>query len=375
MDALLLTDPGFWVDPRPVAAGPFAGAIPRLAGLDGQVLFATSGSTGAPQWLALSKQALLLSAAAVNQHLRVTADCRWGLALPLHHVGGFGVAARAFEAACAVCHFSRRWQAQAFQTWVRQTGVTHTSLVPAQVHDLVVAGVSAPPSLAAIVVGGGQLDERTGQAARTLGWPVLASYGMTEACSQIATQGLELLDSSYQPAPLPVLPIWQTRVSSEGRLSIAGPALFSGRLVRADDDWRFVPRTGEWHLTTDRVDLTEGGLTPRGRMDALVKVLGELVDPVAIEEELLALAAGALAPGGFAVVAVPDARAGHRLVPVFEAAVAPEVMAAVLGIYQNQAPGFRRLQPPLRVAALPRSPLGKLRRAELAEWVLSGMAV
>ena len=366
MDALFLTDPGFWVDPQPFAAGHFPDKIPPLAGLDGHVLFETSGSSGAPQWLALSKQALLVSAAMVNRHLRVSEECCWGLALPLHHVGGFGVVARAFEAACALQVYSWGWEAGSFQVWLGHHGVTHTSLVPAQVHDLVRAGLVAPPDLVAIVVGGGQLDERTGQAARDLGWPVLASYGMTEACSQIATQGLDLLDSSYQPAPLPVLPIWQTRASATGHLSIAGPALFSGSLHREGEAWRFSPRIGEWHLTADRADVTSNLLTPRGRIDALVKVLGELVDPEGIERELLGYANGALAPGTFAVVAVPDERAGHRLVPVFEAAVDAQTAAAALAIYQEQAPGFRRLQPPQVLAALPRSPLGKLRRAELA---------
>jgi len=366
MDALFLTDPGFWTDPRPFAAGEFPGTIPRLDELDGHVVFATSGSSGPPQWLALSKQALLLSAAAVNQHLRVAASSCWGLALPLDHVGGFGVVARAFEAACEVRHFAQRWQPEAFQAWLGRHGVTHVSLVPTQVHDLVVAGLTAPPSLVAIVVGGGQLDQATGRAARQLGWPVLASYGMTEACSQIATQGLELLDTSYKPAPLAVLPIWRTRVSAEGQLRIAGPALFSGSLRREGDDWKFSPRAGEWHLTSDRVDLTEDRLTPRGRMDARVKVLGELIDPAVVESELLALSNGALAPGCFAVVALPDARAGHCLVPVFEAAVDPAVVTSVLCTYQCHAPGFRRLRPPQVLAALPRSPLGKLLRADLA---------
>jgi acyl-coenzyme A synthetase/AMP-(fatty) acid ligase len=68
-------------------------------------------------------------------------------------------------------------------------------------------------------------------------------------------------------------------------------------------------------------------------------------------------------------VALPDPRAEHRLVPVFEENVPPEVMAAAMAAYQQQAPGFRRLQEPVRVPALPRSPLGKIRRRELAEWL------
>ena len=366
MDALLLTDPGFWVDPRPCAAGRFAGTLPRLADLEGLVLFETSGSTGPPKWIALSKQALLISAAAVNRHLGVAEDSCWGLALPLHHVGGCGVVARAIEAGCRLQQFYPRWQPLAFQAWLGQHAVTHTTLVPAQVHDLVAAGLTAPPTLLVAVVGGGQLDEVTGQAARRLGWPVLASYGMTEAGSQIATQSPEGLDSSYHPAALPILPIWKTRVSGEGQLSIAGSALFAGTLLRASNGWEFLPRADEWHLTSDRVDLANNQLTPRGRIDAMVKVLGELVDPAAIEGELLALSNATLTPGTFAIVALPDERAGHRLVPVFEAGVDPAAAAAALAAYQNHAPGFRRLHAALVVASLPRSPLGKLRRAELA---------
>ena len=381
MDPALLMDPGFWLDERPLmAAAPSAlsdlsdpsdsSDLSDLSDPAGHVWFSTSGSSGSPKWLALPKSGLLVSAAAVNAHLGVNEDSCWGLALPLHHVGGFGVVARAFEAGCGLRHFTARWQPAAFRDWLLAAKVTHTSLVPTQVHDLVAAGLGAPPLLKAIVVGGGHLDEATGQAARLLGWPVLASYGMTEAGSQIATHGLAALEQPYQPAPLAVLPIWQTQVASNGQLSLAGPALFTGTLVAADGGWHYQPRVGEWHATADRVALADGQLTPLGRLDAVVKVLGELVDPAAIEAELLALAQGALRVGTVAVAAVADERAGHRLVPVFEASVPSDVIEAVLAAYHRQAPGFRRLQAAVRVAELPRSPLGKLRRAELAASVL-----
>ena len=68
-----------------------------------------------------------------------------------------------------------------------------------------------------------------------------------------------------------------------------------------------------------------------------------------------------------AVVAVPDARAGHRLVPVFDATVPPDRAAEALEAYQSHAPGFRRLEKPVWVETLPRSPLGKLLRKELTD--------
>ncbi len=365
MDAQLLTSAGFWNDSEPMAAGGFPDVLPLDPGLRRHVLFETSGTSGNPKWITLSKRALLASAAAVNRHLDVRSSSCWGLALPPHHVGGFGVAARAYDAGCRMEVFMPRWEAHAFAGWLADHGITHTSLVPAQVHDLVAAGLRAPAALAAIVVGGGQLDAATGRAARDLGWPVLASYGMTEAASQIATQGLGLLDKPYQPAPIPLLPIWQASTTADQLLRIAGPALFSGMVVKSGGAWAFLPREDDWHLTRDRVVLENRDLTPIGRADNLVKVLGELVDPEMIERELACLSDGMLIPGTFVVIAISDPRAEHALVPVFEAGTDTAVIMATLAAHAAHTPGFRRLRPPVILEKLPRSPLGKPRRTEI----------
>ncbi|WAC19847.1 AMP-binding protein [Luteolibacter sp. SL250] len=366
MDAALLTDPSFWDDPRPFAPGDDRRALPELPQLEGHVLFQTSGSTGTPKWIALSKSALLLSAACVNRHLGVTEDSRWGLTLPLHHVGGFGVAARCFEAACDCSTYPGKWNAAEFRKWAAERAITHTSMVPTQVHDLVASNLAAPSALRAIVVGGGRLDERTGQAARDLGWPVLASYGMTETSSQIATQSPELLNFPYQTGGIPLLDIWDARAGDDGILEISGPALFSGSLRKDEAGcWIYEERSSEWHRTSDRVLLRERHLTPLGRADQVVKVLGELVDPEEIERELTAISCGILAPGTFAVVPVPDARAEHRLVPVFKNPIPPELVLNLLKEYEIHAPGYRRLQPPVFTESLPCSPLGKILRADL----------
>ncbi|MBX3740546.1 MAG: AMP-binding protein [Akkermansiaceae bacterium] len=366
MDAALLTDPSFWDDPRPFAPGDDRRALPDLPELEGHVLFQTSGSTGTPKWIALSKSALLLSAACVNRHLGVTEDSRWGLTLPPHHVGGFGVAARCFEAACGCATFSGKWNATAFQKWAEEKAITHTSMVPTQVHDLVAAELPAPAALRAIVVGGGRLDERTGQAARDLGWPVLASYGMTETGSQIATQSPDLLDSPYETGRIPLLDIWDVRTADDGILEVSGPALFSG-ILRPDGSggWNYEERSSGWHRTSDRVLLQDRHITPLGRADQIVKVLGELVDPEEIERELVGISGGIFAPGTFAIAAVPDARAEHRLVPIFKNTIPPELVLNLLKEYEIHAPGYRRLQPPVFVESLPCSPLGKILRAGL----------
>jgi O-succinylbenzoic acid--CoA ligase len=361
MDTTLLGNPAFWSDPQPTVAGGMMDRFPLPPELAGHVLFQTSGSSGTPKWVALSKEALLLSAAAVNEHLEIDSESVWGLALPLNHVGGFGVLARAYEAACGLEIFRQRWDPERFRSWLGRTGVTHVSLVPTQVHDLVKARLTAPATLSAAVVGGGCLDIPTGRTARSLGWPVLASFGMTEAGSQIATQGLDLLHRPYQNAPLSLLPIWQAEVRPGGLLAISGPALFSGYLTEGC----FTPLQDRWHVTRDRVSLEPGKIIPLGRADHLVKVLGELVDPESIERELVELSQGRLSPSTVVVIAVPDERAGNLLVPLFESGAERSVISTTLAAYASNAPGFRRLQPEILVPRFPRSELGKIRRASL----------
>jgi len=357
----LLIDPAFWVSDENWGAE----AFPRISELKGHVFFRTSGSTGDAKWIALSKAALLLSAAAVNRHLEVTEDSVWGLPLPIHHVGGFGVVARSYEAACRLSEFSGKWEPHAFTQWLEETRVTHTSLVPTQVHDLVKAGLHAPSSLVAIVVGGGKLDKATGQSARDRGWPVLASYGMTEACSQIATQALEALKTPYQPAPLPILPIWNTRLAGTGNLEISGPALFSGMVKKGI----YHPRLCEWHETSDRVLLGNAAISPLGRADFTVKILGELVNPEEVASEIMTISIGALHPRNFAVVAISDARAGHALIPVIEGQMDGGEMEIFLSQYNASAAGYRRVGKPVSISEFPRTELGKLRHKELAQWV------
>ena len=360
--AEILMSDVFWGDSAPIALTPQGPCKPDAEDVPlNHLLFATSGSTGVPKWIAISKAGLNASASAVNFHLGVGALSVWGLALPAHHVGGFGVIARARVAGCRLECFDQAWGAVSFTEWAWATQLTHTSLVPTQVHDLVAAGCRAPASLLAVVVGGGRLGTTIGRAARALGWPVLASYGMTEAASQIATQPLDALADPYDPTPIAVLPHWQTRVDRDGCLKISGPALFSG-LVTGGIYQRF---EGDWYSTRDRVSLTSDGIIPEGRADTLVKIAGELVDPLDVEARLASTldAYG----GGIAVIAIPDPRLGTRLALFAERSIPPAALVAAIDAHDRSVPRSQRLGEPRWIDELPRSPLGKILRAALLE--------
>lgn len=309
----------------------------------GHRFFKTSGSSGLEKWVALSNEALEWSARTVNRALGIGSADVLGLALPEIHVGGYGLVVRARVAGACLARFERRWQAAEFADWCRKEGVTVTSLVPTQVHDLVEAGECGSPSLRVVVVGGGALNDELKQGARELGWPVEPSYGMTETASQVATGD-----------GLPLLPGWEARVV-EGRLALRGGGLLSAVIRRGGEG--FVaedPKEEGWFLTNDRAELRGRSLTILGRADRLVKVLGELVDLEAVENQWREdLGEEAV------VVAQPDARRGKSL-HLFH-----EGKPRDLDRRNRERSGPERLSSWQAMAKLPRSPLGKLDRGAL----------
>jgi len=367
METPRVTDASFWLGDEPRLLEPGAGGLAQWAGdqaeLAAHVLFLTSGSSCAAKWVALSRGALRCSAEAVNAHLRVRADDVWGLALPERHVGGFGVLARGFFAGVGVARYVGKWQPMGFRGWLEAADVSLVSLVPTQLVDLVAAGLTAPRRLRAVIAGGGAVSGELGEAARALGWPVLASFGMTEAGSQIATAPLQQLDEGFCPAPLPLLSGWDARVGPSGCLELRGGGLFSGYVVSRGGGWEFLSRVGEWFASSDRVALSDEGLTPLGRADRRVKVLGELVDLDEIEREIAKTALPL--PDVWKIMDLPDARRGCRLVLVSESAPPSAALQAALVAYQAQASGPARMAGTAVVAAFPRGELGKLQMAEL----------
>ncbi|HRH96676.1 MAG TPA: AMP-binding protein, partial [Prosthecobacter sp.] len=292
METTLIIEPEFWSDgdvwvgqPAPTEEGE---SLADFARRDLQVkdwcFFQTSGSEGRRKWVGLTKESLLISARAVNAHFDITHRDHWLLALPTHHVGGFGVLARAFVSESHVTRLEGKWDAADFAQKCAEAGVTLASLVPTQVFDLVAARLNAPPSMRVVLVGGGALSPEIETAALQLGWPVRRTYGMTETASQVASQ-------AKSGGEMEVLPIWEVSTDEEGVLSVRGEALAQGYAVQEAGKWRWEPIAPEAGLRTrDRVSVWQEGtrrfLRFVGREANTVKILGELVALGPIQEQL-----------------------------------------------------------------------------------------
>lgn len=318
-----------------------------LPQMPGHVWIATSG-TLASQWVALSKKALLLSAAAVNTHLQATAQDSWGLTLPLAHVGGLGIMARAHLLKQKVITLTPDgWNPSALDEKNWQGNLL--SLVPTQVHDLVQQKITPPKTLRAVVVGGDRLGPELYQAALKLGWPLLPSYGLTECGSQIATASISNISGKLTP-----LSHVKLRVDQEDRLWIESGALFTGKAVIENEKMTWIPReSGAW-ATQDRAEIAkDGSLTILGRFDSVVKVRGEKVDLSALEIELQNKLNITLI-----VIALPDERDGSALWLVAEKSLYLEQLNQ--GLLPHQKLSGIHIVP-----AFPRTALGKIKRGEI----------
>jgi O-succinylbenzoic acid--CoA ligase len=302
--------------------------------LEAHVFVATSGSTGVMKLVALSKRAILASAAAVNERLAVTNTDVWAAVLPTFHVGGLGVYARCHLAGARALPMA--WDARAFA----ESDATLASLVPAQVHDLLAAGLTPSPNLRAILVGGGAFDEIAVLRAREAGWPVLPSYGMSECCSTIAIEDV-------------LLPHLEARVEPDGRLAFRGSSLLTGYVT---EEGLTDPKIDGWFISEDAGIVDGRTLRIHGRASDFVKIGGESVDLGRLDRILRELAGDAAA-----IVAVPDDRLGCviHLASTIDA-------DTVVDAFNARVHPFERIRAVHRVDAIPRSPLGKLLRAKLA---------
>ena len=141
------------------------------------------------------------------------------------------------------------------------------------------------------------------------------------------------------------------------------------------------PRRRGWLGTDDRGRMHEGGVEVFGRASESVKVLGELVSLLRIEEVVRRWVDGEpdlrRAVVDLAVVALPHRRLGHELVLVLAGGGRPRSRPGRGGRLQASLDTFSRdtlmpVERPQRVVWLPRIPrttLGKVQRQLLSREV------
>lgn len=250
----------------------------------------TSGSSGRPKRVLLSRRAVLASVAATEARLGGTG--RWVLRVPAAYVAGVQVVCRSLVAGHEPVGLDEPWPEG--EGWF-------TSLVPTQLHR-VLDDPARSDDLAAlrrahtVLLGGGPVDPTLRERAAAAGVRVVATYGSAETAGGCVYDGLPLDGVEVVCDP-------------DGRVRIRGPVLFDG--YAGDPGLTAATLVDGWFRTADAGELgPDGRLRVLGRLDDVVVSGGVNVPGPAVAARLRTH------PGVEAaeVVGVPDPEWGNRLV-------------------------------------------------------------
>lgn len=309
---------------------------------DEPLVVETSGSTGAPKRVVLSRRAVRASVAATAR--RLGGEGRWLLALPASYVAGAQVVCRSVLAGEPPVLLEEHGAVAAA---VEAGSPAYTSLVPTQLHRLLEepAEVAALRTLRTVLLGGGPVDPALRSRAAAEGVRVVATYGSAETAGGCVYDGVALDGVGLA-------------TESDGRLRVSGPTLFDGY----DGDPELTGRVlvDGWFRTEDAARIDEDGrLQVLGRLDDMVVTGGVNVPAPAVARRLREHADVRDAE----VLGVPDEEWGSRLVAFVVGEVDLDEVRAWVGQVHPRSWAPRQV---VVLDALPLLGNGKVDRARLA---------
>lgn len=294
------------------------------------VVIATSGSSGRPKGVVLTRRAITASALATARRLDANSDAHWLACLPLSHVGGLTVILRALENGSRLT-VHERFDAADVAAAAR-SGCTHVSLVPTALRRI-------DPSLFHRVLLGGARPPVDRPA------NVIATYGLTETGSGIV----------YEGRPLDGVEI---SIGTDDEILVRSPMnmrCYRDGSTAIDDDG--------WLHTGDIGTYADGRLDVLGRVDDLIKTGGEKVWPDVVERVI----AQRWPESEICIVGVADPEWGQRVVL---ATTDPGITReTVRDVVIESLPNFCVPKQVVVLPEFPRIGIGKIRRADITTMV------
>jgi acyl-[acyl-carrier-protein]-phospholipid O-acyltransferase/long-chain-fatty-acid--[acyl-carrier-protein] ligase len=333
---------------------------------DAAVVLFTSGSEGAPKGVVLSHRNLLANLAQVTARIDVTPNDIVFNALPIFHSFGLtgGLLAGMLTGMKVYLYPSPLHYRQIPELIYG----TNASILFGT--DTFLAGYAkmANPydfrSLRYIVAGAERVREETRRLyMEKFGQRILEGYGVTET-SPVLSVNTPMFNKAGTVGR--IMPGMEHRldpvagIAEGGRLFVRGPNVMLG-YYRADNPGELEEPPGGWHDTGDIVEMdADRFITIKGRAKRFAKIAGEMVSLAAVEQ----ICADLWPEDPPAVVAVPDARKGERLVMV---TTRPDATRAEVQAWMKERGATELMHPSevITVEALPLLGSGKTDYVEL----------
>lgn len=236
----------------------------------------TSGSSGFPKAAVHNLANHIANAEGARSLIPLVTGDAWLLSLPLFHIGGLAILNRCALVAATVVLPDPTLPLQA---QIERDGLTHASLVPTQLLNLLADKQASLKSIKALLLGGGAISTDLLKQLKQRHIASFTSYGMTEMGSQITT-GPALSDGTSGK----LLPGRELKIV-DGVIWVRGDCLFMGYLTDNGieklldaEGWFYTKDWGEWDAN--------GNLKILGRVDNMFISGGENIQPEEIEAAL-----------------------------------------------------------------------------------------
>jgi O-succinylbenzoic acid--CoA ligase len=318
---------------------PLTGGEPVAA--DTALVVATSGTSGEPKLVELSRDAVAAAVAASAERIGTGP---WLACMPPAHIGGLLVFLRAVLGGQPVVVHDRFDPGRV----AAEPGVTYLSFVPTMLYRLVEHGVDLA-RFEAIVVGGAGLPAPLAERAAASGARLVRTYGQTESVGGTVYDGVPLAGTGMQVV--------------DGEVWLSGPTLMRGyrrdpaatTAVLPGDGWL---RTGDGGWIGD-----DGLLRVSGRLEDAVATGGETVWPAEVEAVLREHPAVA----DVAIAGAPDPEWGQRAVAFVVPAdpAAPPSLEDLRAFGAGSLAGYKLPREVRYLSELPRNLVGKVVRPRL----------
>ncbi len=339
----------------------------------------TSGTSGQPKGAVLSRRAFVASAEASGKNLPFGPGDVWLSSLPLAHVGGLGVVTKMLVAGGAVM-LEPTFDPDAALAAVVDGRATLLSAVPTTLDVLLERDrTGALARLRAVLLGGAPASRELLERAAERRVLALATYGLTEACSQVTTQAprdpalVELGAGRALPGPEVAIRLEDGSIcdiGQVGRITIRAPTLLTGYDAGPGREPERARDADGWFDTGDVGELdAEGRLFVHARRTDLILTGGENVYPAEVEQAIEA------EPGvrRAVVFGVADPRWGQLVAAAVELDDPTRLHAVIAAVAARVAPHKR---PRLAVAVdrVVLGPTGKVDRRGARDRYASSLA-
>jgi O-succinylbenzoic acid--CoA ligase len=332
-----------------------------------QGIMFSSGTTGQPKAIPLTFGNHYHSAMASAMRLGVMPGDQWLACMPLYHVGGQAIILRACLYGITV-NLHPRFDVEAVNHAIENEGVTLVSMVPTMLHRLMEHRGDAPfpPSLRLVLLGGAAAPAPLIERCAAVGLPVAATYGLTEAASQVATATPQQVRAKPGTVGRPLFGT-HLRIVNEhgiplgagqvGEIAVQGPTVMGGYLN--DPDATAAALRDEWLHTGDLGYMDDDGdLWVVTRRTDLIVSGGENVYPAEVEDALEAHPDVAHA----CVVGVVDAEWGQRVAAQVVRRRGTLSADALVAFSRERLAGYKVPRHIVFTEELPRTASGKIKR-------------